>query len=690
MPVEVLYRKYRPQTFAELAGQEPIARTLRNAVAARKVSHAYLFSGPRGTGKTSSGRLLAKAVNCGEPQEGEPCNKCDSCLAFLGGRAMDLIELDAASNRGIDEIRSLREKVGFAPATAEFKVYIIDEAHMLTDAAFNALLKTLEEPPPHVIFVLATTEPHKVPATIASRCQRFDFRRIPLDASVERLDYICRQEGISCPREALELIARTATGSLRDGVNLLEQVMDYHGRELTLEAVRSGLGLTGDARSADLARLALKGDLGEGLALIAAVRDDGLDLRQFQREVVSYLRQLLLVQAGAESALSLTKEQAKEMKKLLEGVAREALVQALRAFGQADLRGDPWSSLPLELALAECILARGAEQQPRPSPAPPPQMQGERLAAAPALSREGVAPPHPAPVAPAPPPPRRQAEPPAAAPALSKEKAAPPRPSPAPPPPRRQAEPPAAAPALSKENAAPPRPSPAPPPPRRQAEPPAPAPALSKENAAPPRPAPVAPAPPPQVQAEPPAPAPASSKEGVAPTAPPRRTSSRRKKEEAGVGEGEPAPPEEATSPIEAVVEAAPGEEHAQPPSGPPSADLARVQARWQEIYQLTRKINFKAGALLNSGCAIIAVDNGAIIFGLRHESLAEKMNSGEDGAYLQALREAVQQVIGGEYDIRCVFDPQAATPRSAAGASGGHLVQAAREMGARLVSDGE
>ena len=591
MPVEVLYRKYRPQTFAELAGQEPIARTLRNAVAARKVSHAYLFSGPRGTGKTSSGRLLAKAVNCTNPQEGEPCNKCDSCLAFLEGRAMDLIELDAASNRGIDEIRSLREKVGFAPATAEFKVYIIDEAHMLTDPAFNALLKTLEEPPPHVIFVLATTEPHKVPATIASRCQRFDFRRIPLDASVERLDYICRQEGISCPREALELIARTATGSLRDGVNLLEQVMDYHGRELTVEAVRSGLGLTGDARSGDLGRLALKGDLGGGLALIAAVRDDGLDLRQFQREVVSYLRQLLLVQAGAESALSLTKEQAKEMKKLLEGVAREALVQALRAFGQADLRGDPWSSLPLELALAECILTRGAEQQPRPAP----------------------------------------------------------------------------------------------PPPQRQVEPPAPAPALSKENAALPRPAPVAPAPPPQRQAEPPAPAPALSKENAAL---PRRTSSRRKKEEVGVGEGEPAPPGEAPPPVEAAVE--PSAEQAQPPSGPPSADLARVQARWQEIYQLTRKINFKAGALLNSGCAITAVDNGAIVFGLRHESLAEKMNSGDGGAYLQALREAVQQVMGQEYDIRCVFDPQAATPRSAAGASGGHLVQAAREMGARLVGDGE
>ena len=625
MPVEVLYRKYRPQTFAELAGQEPIARTLRNAVAARKVSHAYLFSGPRGTGKTSSGRLLAKAVNCTNPLEGEPCNKCDSCLVFLEGRAMDLIEMDAASNTGVDDVRKLRENVGFAPAVARFKVYLVDEAHMLSTSAFNALLKTLEEPPPHVIFVLATTEPHKMLATVASRCQRFDFRRIPLDASVERLDYICRQEGISCPREALELIARTATGSMRDSINILEQVMDYHGRELTLEAVRSGLGLTGDARSADLARLALKGDLGEGLALIAAVRDDGLDLRQFQREVVSYLRQLLLVQAGAESALSLTKEQAKEMKKLLEGVAREALVQALRTFGQADLRGDPWSSLPLELALAECILTRGAEQQPRPAP-PPPQRQVEPSAPAPALSKENAAPPRPAPVAPAPPS-------------------------------QMQAEPLAPAPALSEEGVAP---------------------------SAPPRPAP------PRMQGEPLAPAPASSKEGVAPTAPPRRTPSRRKKEEVGVGEAEPAPPGEAPPPVGAAVEAAPSAEQAQPPSGPPSAEVARIQSRWQEIYQLTRKINFKAGALLNSGCAITAVDNGTIVFGLRHEPLAEKMNSGDGGAYLQALREAVQQVMGQEYDIRCVFDPQAATPRSAAGASGGHLVQAAREMGARLVSDGE
>jgi DNA polymerase III subunit gamma/tau len=565
MAVEVLYRKYRPQTFGELAGQEPIARTLKNAVAARKVAHAYLFSGPRGTGKTSSGRLLAKAANCTDPQDGEPCNKCDSCRAFVEGRAMDLIELDAASNRGIDEIRSLREKVGFAPATAEFKVYIIDEAHMLTDPAFNALLKTLEEPPPHVIFVLATTEPHKVPATIASRCQRFDFRRIPVDATVDRLDYICKQEGISCPREALELIARSATGSMRDSINLLEQVMDYHGHELTLEAVRSGLGLTGDARSVELARLALTGDLGGGLALIASVRDDGLDLRQFQREVVSHLRQLLLVQTGAEHTLSLTKEQAKEMKKVLEGVTREALVQALRAFGQADLRGDPLSSLPLELALAECSLAREAEPARRPAP----------IIAAPSQRQPDIPPPAPA----------------------------------------------------------------------------------------------------------------SAAEEDVSP---PPRPASRRKKEEVAVSERE-APPlaEEPRLAVE-KEETVAGVGEAEIPVGLSSADLAPIQARWQDIYQLTRKINFKAGALLNSGCAIVGLENGTIVFGLRHEPLAEKMNSGDGGAYLQALREAVQQILGSEYDVRCVFDDRASTPRTASGSAGGHLVQAARELGARLVGEGE
>ena len=187
---EVLYRKWRPGGFAEVAGQDPIITTLRNAVAARSPAHAYLFTGPRGTGKTSTGRILAKAVNCEAPRAGEPDNACNSCIAFNEGRALDLIELDAASNRGIDEVRALRESVGYAPNSGSYKVYLVDEVHMLTDAAFNALLKTLEEPPAHVIFVLATTEPHRIPPTISSRCQRFDFRRASLPALVERIGVI--------------------------------------------------------------------------------------------------------------------------------------------------------------------------------------------------------------------------------------------------------------------------------------------------------------------------------------------------------------------------------------------------------------------------------------------------------------------------------------------------------------------
>ncbi|MCH8901889.1 MAG: DNA polymerase III subunit gamma/tau, partial [Chloroflexi bacterium] len=237
MSTEVLYRKWRPRTFAELAGQERVARTLTNAIASGKVAHAYLFSGPRGTGKTTSGRLLAKALNCAEPKEGEPCNECESCRSYLEGRALDLVELDAASNRGIDEIRSLREKANFAPAAGAYKLYLVDEVHMLTEPAFNALLKTLEEPPPYIVFVLATTEVHKVPATVISRCQRFDFRRIPLAAAVERLGYVAEQEGIDCPQDALEVMARTATGSLRDAINLLEQLVDGYGKKLTLEQV---------------------------------------------------------------------------------------------------------------------------------------------------------------------------------------------------------------------------------------------------------------------------------------------------------------------------------------------------------------------------------------------------------------------------------------------------------------------
>lgn len=372
MSSEVLYRKWRPRSFTELAGQEAVVRTLTNAVSTGKFAHAYLFSGPRGTGKTTAGRLVAKAVNCTSPKDGEPCNDCPNCQAYAEGRALDMIELDAASNRGIDEIRSLREKANFAPSGGAdaYKVYLIDEVHMLTEPAFNALLKTLEEPPPHVIFVLATTESHKVPATVVSRCQRFDFRRITLGATIDRLTFIAGQEGFTFEPEALELIARTATGSLRDAINLMEQIVDSYGPSITLEHTREGLGLVIDPRSAGLAAHAVRGELAEGLAVISAVRDDGLDLRQFQRQVVLQLRGLLLAKAGADAGDAWSNEQIAGFKAVVDDVPTDRIVAALKSFGEADLRSDPLSPLPLEVALATTVLAKDA--RPVTESLPPP------------------------------------------------------------------------------------------------------------------------------------------------------------------------------------------------------------------------------------------------------------------------------------------------------------------------------
>lgn len=368
---EILYRKWRPRSFGEVAGQEHIATTLTNALSTGRVAHAYLFAGPRGTGKTTTGRLLGKALNCTNRVNGEACNECESCQAFLAGRAMDLIELDAASNRGIEEMRNLRDKIGFAPGAGDYKVYLIDEVHMLTEAAFNALLKTLEEPPPHVVFILATTEAHKVPATIASRCQRFDFRRIPMNGALKRLQHICEAEGFVVDQDALEMIVRSSTGSLRDAINLLDQLVTSYGKELSVEHVKAGLGLIDDARSGQLARQVLAGDLGGGLETIASVRDDGLDLRQFQRQVVRELRTLLLVKTGLEPKEGATPEQLAEMRTAVANVPMASVLAALRAFGEADLKQDPNSTLPLDIALADAVLASDRAAEPAPARQPP-------------------------------------------------------------------------------------------------------------------------------------------------------------------------------------------------------------------------------------------------------------------------------------------------------------------------------
>ncbi len=362
MGTEVWYRKWRPRTFAEVCGQEHVTRTLRNAVAQGRVAHAYLLCGPRGTGKTSTARVLAKAVNCAAPREGEPCNACESCRAVNEGRALDLVEMDAASNRGIDDIRSLRDRVGYHPSTGPYRVYLIDEVHELTPQAFDALLKTLEEPPPHVIFVLATTDVQRVPPTIISRCQRFDLARIRHADIVVRLQFIAEREGVRVEPGALDVIARAAGGGLRDAVNLLEQVVATFGPEVSEAQVRTALGLVTDERARALALAAARGALAEGLALIGAVQEDGVDLRQFNREVVAQLRALLLVKSGAEAGLDgFTAEAREELRVAAEGLDVRRILRALKAFSSAEFRGEWQPALPLELALAESAVVAEAD-----------------------------------------------------------------------------------------------------------------------------------------------------------------------------------------------------------------------------------------------------------------------------------------------------------------------------------------
>ena len=308
---QVFYRKWRPSSFSQLVGQEHVSSTLRQSIKQGRVSHSYLFCGPRGSGKTTTARIIAKAVNCLDPQDGDPCNACEPCRTINSGQYMDIIELDAASNRGIDEIRDIREKVNFAPAQGQRKVYIIDEAHMLTEAASNAFLKTLEEPPPHVIFVLCTTDAHKILPTIISRCQRFDFRRIPSEQIYGRLADITENEGVTVDPEAIRLVARHSAGSLRDAENLLEQlvVSSTSGTDgVTLKQVEELLGLDNGESSLELVKYLLMGNTSAALSAVNRAAWSGTDLRQLHRQTIELLRAVMHLQWSSEDAVDLSED----------------------------------------------------------------------------------------------------------------------------------------------------------------------------------------------------------------------------------------------------------------------------------------------------------------------------------------------------------------------------------------------
>jgi len=332
---QAYYRKWRPLDFEGVIGQEHIIRILRNALAKSRIAHAYLFSGPRGTGKTSTARIIAKAVNClAEDMTARPCNLCDHCKAINAGRFLDLIEIDAASNTSVDDVRSLREKINFSPTQGRYKVYIIDEVHMLSNAAFNALLKTLEEPPAHAIFVLATTEVHKIPATVLSRCQRHEFRRIPINYIQVNLKKIAEEEGINVDTAALTAIARQSTGSMRDAVSLLDQLAST-GSEVTLALTKDVLGTAGSESVTSLTEAILTGDAGKGISVINHALDSGSDPRQFGRQVVDYLRAVLMTKMGNIEQLEAALEERDQLKVLAKRFEMGKLLDALYAFDRA-------------------------------------------------------------------------------------------------------------------------------------------------------------------------------------------------------------------------------------------------------------------------------------------------------------------------------------------------------------------
>jgi DNA polymerase III subunit gamma/tau len=378
---QALYLKWRPYAFEDMIGQGHIVETLRNSLRQGRIRHAYLFSGPRGTGKTTSARLLAKAVNCVHPDvDQRPCNECSLCIAVNEGRFLDLIEIDAASHTGVDDVRDLRDKIAFAPSEGKYKVYIIDEVHRFSGAAFDALLKTLEEPPAHAIFVLATTEIDKVPATIKSRCLMFEFRRVSVREVVERLRLIAEDEGISIDTTALELIARQGTGSVRDSISLLDQIMVDPNQHVTLEMAQYLLGAVSTRAVQEVVWAIIEGSTAAALDALNNAIDMGADPRQFGQQIVDYLRQIMLAQISGAEVVDASDEMRALYAEQASQIDRRRLLKALRNFNDAvsDLRGGWQPQLPLEIAIIESTQPVQAEEaQPArveaAAPAPKPQ-----------------------------------------------------------------------------------------------------------------------------------------------------------------------------------------------------------------------------------------------------------------------------------------------------------------------------
>jgi len=354
-----LYRRYRPKTFDEVIGQKAIVQTLINALKSNRVSHAYLFCGQRGTGKTTLARLLAKSVNCLSSTSYEPCNECESCKEINEGRSLDLIEIDAASNRGIDEIRSLKDGIRFAPVKSKYKVFIIDEVHMLTKEAFNALLKTLEEPPAHAIFILATTEPEKLPATIISRTQRFDFKKLTIKEIIERLKILAKGEKIKISDEAMREIAMSSEGSLRDAESLLDQLISLGHVEITTDTLEEILGRVNFQKISQFLEYLAKNDTAEAIRFLNSIYENGADLIEFSRSVIKNLRRIMLLKTNPETEKiikdEMTDEELKVLIKFGQSLELKKIQKLMEGFLRVkeEIKHSPIPTLPLEIIVLE-------------------------------------------------------------------------------------------------------------------------------------------------------------------------------------------------------------------------------------------------------------------------------------------------------------------------------------------------